>query len=158
MAARVESDARAQPAAPGAAEVPQPAEAVEVWDAQAVPLRAAVAAQHAEVAQEAVARLDAVVPRLVAELVVVLDVAVALRPVAAPGVVEALRPAEVRPAGPAVVQAADPSVVASACRQGQPRPALARRPAARSVHEIRHLQTALRREQSSQAAQVEVWS
>jgi hypothetical protein len=153
--AAAESGVQAQPAAPGAVEVPQPVEA-GAWDARAVLPRGAVAARRAEVAQEAVARLDAVVQRPVVE--VAPGAAAALRPAAARHAVEALRPAEARPDAPAVVQAAAPSAAASACRQGRPRPALARRPAARSVHEMRHLQTASRREQSSQAAQDEVWS
>jgi hypothetical protein len=159
-AAQVESDVQVQPAAPGAAEVLQPAEeaGAAAWGAQAVPLRAALAARHAEVVPGAVAQPDEVVQRLVAEPAA-LGVAVeAVRPAAARHGVAALRQAEVRPAVPEVVQAADPSVAASACRQGQPRPALARRPAARPVHEMRQLQTASRREQSSQAAQDEVWS
>jgi hypothetical protein len=153
--AQAESGVQAQPAAPGAVEVPQPVEA-RAWDARAVPPWGAVVARRAEAVQEAVARLDAVVQRPVVE--VAPGAAAALRPAAARHAVEALRPAEARPDAPAVVQAAAPSAAASACRQGRPRPALARRPAARSVHEMWHLQTASRREQSSQAAQDEVWS
>lgn len=123
-----------------------------------MPPLVAVAARRAGVAQEAVARPDAVVPRLAVVERAAPDAAVVAQRVAARHAEAALHPAEERPAEPAVVQAADPSVAASACRRGRPRPALARRPAAQSVHEMRHLQTASRREQSSQAAQDEVWS
>jgi len=149
-----ESDARAQSAAPDAAEVRLPVGAA-AWDARAV-----VAARHVEVAQEAAVLPDAVVRRQAAEEPAVLDAAEVLRPEVAQHAVA--RPAAARPAVPAVVQAVarrvDPSAVASVCHQDRSRLAAARRPAARSVHDMWHLQTASQREQSSQAAQGEVWS
>ena len=149
-----ESDARAQSAAPDAAEVRLPVGAA-AWDARAV-----VAARHVEVAQEAAVLPDAVVRRQAAEEPAVLDAAEVLRPEVAQHAVA--RPAAARPAVPAVVQAVarrvDPSAAASVCHQDRSRLAAARRPAARSVHEMWHLQTASQREQSSQAAQGEVWS
>ena len=156
---QVESDARAQSAAPDAAEVRLPVVAA-AWDARAVPPRAVVAARHGEVAQEVAVLPDAVVRRQAAEEPAVLDAAEVLRPEVAQHAVA--RPAAARPAVPAVVQAVapqvDPSAAASVCRQDRSRLAAARRPAARSVHEMWHLQTASQREQSSQAAQGEVWS
>jgi hypothetical protein len=156
MAAQVESDVQAQPVAPVVAEVPWLAEAAALG-AQVEPPRAAVVARRVGEAVAAV-QPDAVVLRPAVVERTAPDAAVAAQRVAARHAAVVLRPAEGRPAEPAVVQAADPSVAASACRRGRPRPALARRPAARSVHEMRHLQTASRREQSSQAAQDEVWS
>ena len=154
-----ESDARAQSAAPDAAEVRLPVGAA-AWDARAVPPRAVVAARHVEVAQEAAVLPDAVVRRQAAEEPAVLDAAEVLRPEVAQHAVA--RPAAARPAVPAVVQAVarrvDPSAAASVCHQDRSRLAAARRPAARSVHDMWHLQTASQREQSSQAAQGEVWS
>jgi hypothetical protein len=144
---QVESDAQAQPAAPDAAVVQQPV-AVAAWDARAVLLRAVAAARHAEAVQEAAVPPDA--GAVVRQRAEVLRVEVAQHAVAPR--------AEARPAVRAAVQAADPLAAASVCRQDRLRPAVARRPAARSVLETRHLQTASPREQLSQAAQDVVWS
>jgi hypothetical protein len=164
---QAELGARAQPAALDAAEARRPAEAVAVASgARAVLLRAVVAARHAEVVAAAVRR-DAEVPVQAAGPAApdaaegprreeAPDAVEALRPEGAQRAVVVHRPAQALQAAPAAVQAADPSAAAWACHQGRSRPAVVQRPAARSVREMRHLQTASRRAQSSQAAQDEV--
>jgi hypothetical protein len=141
------------------------AEGQVVWDAREVPPQEAVVASDVAEAQpraeaRRAERAAEAGPHGVVEPEAALRAAVAEVPgvaVAALRVVAAvLRRAEV----PAAVQepaAVVPLVVASVFRQGRLRPA-APRPSARSVREMRHLQTASRSARWSQAAQDEVWS
>jgi hypothetical protein len=136
-----------------APEEPQPAEAaaLDVQEALLPVVEAAVSDARAAEPREAVVR------RVVAEL---REAAVQRDAVARPAAVsdEAVQPrAAARQDARAAAQAVVPWAVASVFRQGRLRPA-ARRPAARSAREMRRLQTASQSEQSSQAAQDEVWS
>jgi len=154
------------PAAPQQAEA---AEEVVASDAPAVPRRVAVAApdavevlpraeaaaRDAEVVAAVVGARDAAAqPRAVA-----LDVAAVRGEAAAVRAVAAVqRQEEVPAAAPAPAAAAVPSAAVWVFRQGQLRPAAAPQSAARSVHEMRRLQTASRSARLLQAAQDEVWS